>query len=229
MFSEHEVISNKVLNGKFNLIKLKAKSSNFLYKVGQFVTIKVKDNVFRSYSIASLPQELPFWDIFVDISPQGPGTTYLKSVKKGEVIETLNPRGALLLNKRFKNYIFGATGCGIAPFLPMLKELLKSKDKKIFLLWGLRFKKDIVLKDLLKSYAKTNRNFSFKIILSQPEKGWKGERGHINNSVARIAKQFSYSNTGIYLSGSGEFIKESQSLLLNEKFPLKRISVEACY
>ncbi|MCJ7805525.1 FAD-dependent oxidoreductase [Patescibacteria group bacterium] len=229
MFSEHEVISNKVLNGKFNLIKLKSKNRDFKYKVGQFVTIKVKDNIFRCYSIASLPEELPFWDIFVDISPGGPGTTYLKSIKKGQVIKTLNPRGNFLLNKRLDNHIFAATGCGIAPFLPMIKELLKSKDKKIFFLWGLRFKKDIVLEDLLKSYAKANRNFSFKIILSKPEKDWKGETGHINNTISKIAKGFSYSNTGIYLSGSGEFIKESESLLLNEKFPLKRIFVEACY
>ncbi len=229
MFSEHEVISNKVLNEKFNLIRFKAKSSNFSYKVGQFVTIKVKDNVFRCYSIASLPEELPLWDIFVDISPGGPGTTYLKSVKKGDVIETLSPRGNFLLNKKLNKHIFAATGCGIAPFLPMLKGLIKTKNKKIFLLWGLRFKKDIVLEDLLKSYAKANRNFSFKIILSQPEKDWKGETGHINNTISKIAKELSFVDTGIYLSGSGEFIKESQHLLLNDKFPLKRIFVEACY
>ena len=229
MFFQHEVISNTKLNSKFRSIRLKSNSKNFSFKTGQFVLMKVGDNISRSYSIASEPTELPYWNMFIDITPGGPGTTFLKSLKKGQTVETSEPKGQFILSRKMNNYIFGATGCGIAPFIPMITELLKNTEKKVSLVWGLRFNKDIALTKMLNSLSTTYPNFSFEIVLSKPDKNWGGKGGHATFSIVQKAKKLDKKTTGIYLSGSREFVKESTHELDKEKFPLKKIYFEACY
>lgn len=229
MVFEQEVVLNRKLNEKFILITLKSKNPKFSFKTGQFTSIKIKKNILRCYSFASLPENLPFWKIFVDLTPGGPGTVFLKNLKKGDLIKTLDPRGHFLLMKKYKKYIFAATGCGIAPFLAMIKALIRTKDKKIFLFWGLRYKKDIVLTKLLQSYTKLNSNFSFEVILSKPEGKWQGKSGYLQNFIIDKIDQVGQKDMAIYLSGSREFIVQSIQLLKQKKFPIKKIYTELCY
>lgn len=227
----HEVISNQVLNYKFRLLRFKTKNKGFTFEPGQFTVIKIDDAIFRCYSIYSLPHELPFWQIFVDIIPGGPGSQFLKNLAAGDKIETTKISGAFTLKKdKSQTVVFAATGCGLAALKPMIEKLLKQKDKpKIFLLWGLRHKKDIVLKDLLEDWRKKNPCFSYEIVLSQPKSDWKGKNGHITPHVIKLAKILPQDKTAIYLCGGSEFVEESQKFLLKIKFPQKRIYFEKCY
>lgn len=222
----HIVIKNEVLNDKFNLLTLK--SNNKLdFEIGQFVLINIGKSIKRAYSIASTPEELPFWKILVDITPGGPGTTYLKNLKKGDIIQTTNPNGQFILSLKSNYYIFGATGCGIAPFLPMIDVLIRNK-KKVCLYWGLRHEDEITLKDTLSKWEKTKK-FSFEIILSQPKRNWAGKVGHISPYVLNKAKSLNTKELKIYLSGSKEFIKESSKLFKENKIHTNKIHFEACY
>lgn len=229
MFFKHKVLSNKKLNKKFNLIKLESKNKNFSFRTGQFVAVKTRNGVFRLYSIASEPGDLPLWNIFVDITPGGPGTTYLKFLRTGDVVETLAPKGQFILSNKMNNYIFGATGCGIAPFIPMINELLKNKNKRISLIWGLRFREDISLSEMLDSLCKKYPNFSYEIILSKSDKKWQGRSGHVTSPILEKAINYGPTKTGIYLSGSREFVKETTDILNKENFPMKKIYFETCY
>lgn len=229
MLFRHEVVSNRKLNDKFNLIKFKSKSSGFSFKVGQFTTMKISDSVFRCYSFASVSEELPFWDIFVDITPGGPGSKYLETLKPGEIIETLGSSGQFTLKNGLKSYVFGATGCGIAPFLPMIEYLSKKEAISIYVYWGLRAEDEIALIDLLESHSKTNNNFHYDIVLSGPNKKWDGKKGHITEEILTRIEGGPFKNTGVYLSGSGEFITDARELLIKRKFPSDKIYHEACY
>jgi len=228
MFIEHTLIQNKKLNDKFILLTFKSLSSQFTFKEGQFVTIKIADTIFRCYSIISSPNELPNWKMFVDITPGGPGTTYLKKLKKGEIIKTLEPRGALLMDIKPSRFIFGATGCGLAPFLSMLLPL-NLKNKEIYLYWGLRNREDIVFENLFKTYSKKYLNFHYEISLSNPDKKWRGLKGHVNNFILEKSKESDAKNTAVYLSGSGQFVDDVGDNLQKNKFRLKNIHHEACY
>jgi len=231
MFLKHEVISNNKLNKKFNLIRLRVKKIGFNFKPGQFVTLKITDSVFRCYSISSSPDILPFWHIFVDITPGGPGTSYIKKLKPGDTIETTLPTGKFVYKKDgSKNIILAGTGCGIAPLLPILQTSLKDNlINKVLLLWGLRFKKDIVLENQLKQITKNNAKFHYKIILSRPEEKWTGNTGHIQKHIVKNTKILPPRETSIYLSGNGEFIKESLSDLKKTRSTPAQIYIEKCY
>ncbi len=230
MFLKHEVLANEKLNRKFNLIKLKAKNS-FKFKPGQFVTLKVTNSIFRCYSIFSSPNLLPGWEMFIDISPGGPGTTYLKKLKKGDVIETSAPAGTFTYEKDgSKNVIFAGTGCGIAPLLPILRSVLVDKKcEKTTLYWGLRYIKDIVLESELKAIRNNFSKFDYEIILSQPERKWKGRIGHVQKPVMDSLRTLSPEKTSIYLSGNGEFIQETLDDLKKNRLSSARVYLEKCY
>jgi NAD(P)H-flavin reductase len=229
MLFKHDVISNTRLNGKFNLIRFKSLDPAFSFKIGQFATIKVKDGVLRCYSFVSSPEELPFWEIFVDTTPGGPGTTYLKALKPGQCLETQAVGGHFTLNQKFKKFIFGATGCGIAPFLPMLKSLSEEKGAEIYVYWGLRDKADVALTKLFKSYSELNDNFHFEVVLSRPGGKWKGKTGHITEELLLSAIKIPNKNAAIYLSGSGGFVADVRNNLIKKEFPHGNIFHEACY
>lgn len=231
MFIQHEVIFNKKLNEKFNLIKLKVKKGNFNFQPGQFITLKITNSIFRCYSISSSQDILPFWQMFVDVTPGGPGTSYIKKLKKGETIETSLPRGTFIYKKDgSKNIILAGTGCGIAPLLSILKSSLKNNQAaNIALLWGLRFKKDIVLKDSLKNLAMKYTKFHYDIILSQPEEKWSGNTGHVQKHIIRSLYAISAKETSLYLAGNGEFIKETLKDLQKTKISPAHIYLEKCY
>jgi len=230
MFVTHKVISNTVLNRKFNLIKLITLNPDlFDFKAGQFVTVRINKDTFRSYSIASSPSTLPYWNIFVDITPGGPGTTYLKALKKGDQIQTSTASGHFVLETKYPKYIFGATGCGIAPFMSIIEDLIKYNDKEIVVIWGLRYHHEIALLSQFKHFSKANNKFSLNIILSKPEKSWRGKSGRITPHLIQSAIQSPHNYPGIYLSGSSEFIQNARNKLLKLKVPPNSIHFESCY
>jgi CDP-4-dehydro-6-deoxyglucose reductase, E3 len=222
-----EVAQNQKLSYKFRLVKLKLIGNTFSFIPGQFITLKVNDSVYRCYSLFSSPSTIPYWEIFVDISPGGPGTTFIKNLKKGDIIETTKPSGVFTCkNDICRNIIFAAVGCGFAPLKAMVESKLNFPKYKIFLLLGLRYEKDIVLKSLLDGWSKNHANFSYEIILSQPGTNWKGKRGYINASLISLIVKLPINKTSIYISGNNQFVGDTLADLSEVKFPENNIHSE---
>lgn len=230
IFFTSEVISNKKLNYKFRLIKLKFEESQdiFQFKPGQFTVLKIETGVYRSYSIASHPSKLPYWQILVDITPGGPGSTLLKKLKKGQNIQHSSAKGAFYLRIKSNAYnIMAATGCGIASIIPMIEELLR-KDKKIYLFWGLRYKKDICYINWLKTLAR-NQNFSYQIVLSKPQISCSGITGHLTAPLIEFASTMPQKKLSAYLCGNRSMISDvinALRVIISDK---KRIHFESYY
>ncbi|MFC1710266.1 FAD-dependent oxidoreductase [Patescibacteria group bacterium] len=222
----HTVIDNKKLNSKFHLLTFRVKSSSFTFKPGQFIMLEVAKGVPRAYSIASMPNTLPLWNMLVDITPGGPGTTYLKNLKKKDRIKTTEPTGQFVLGKETQTHIFAATGCGIAPFIPMIESLL---GNNIHLIWGLRNYEDITLKSTLSSWKRKSKNFSYDIVLTNPPRVWKGKTGRINKHVEDKIKSLKGRGVSVYLSGSSDFVIDAKSIINKNGIPLNSIHSEACY
>jgi len=201
---------------------------SFSFKAGQFVVVKISKSVYRAYSIASIPENLPFWEILVDITPGGPGSRFLKKLNPGETIKTSSAKGNLTLkDDKSNNFIFAATGCGIVSMKPIIEELFAQRSqKKIYLFWGLRYQKDIFSQELLDNWQKDHSNFHYKIILSQSENGWPGKGGHVNNYVINLAKNLSFKKTSCYLCGNQKMIEDLKQRLMRIGFPENKIYFE---
>lgn len=202
------VIENKVLNHKFRLLRFRLDGGIRSFSPGQFVIIKIADKIFRDYSIASLPEQLPFWEIILDVTPNGPGCKYLSRLKPGDTVETSAPLGTFILNPVFNNYLMVATGSGIASIKPMAEELSKNKKNKITLLWGLRFEEDIFYREL----------FEKNIVLSKPNKNWPGKTGHVTDHLVKA--------DAAYLCGNQVMITDVTKALIKMEMSGKKIYFE---
>lgn len=227
---QSEVATNQKLNYKFHLIRLRLVENQelFNFQSGQFLIIKIGSSVYRSYSVASQPTKLPDWQLFVDVTPGGPGSTYLKTLKPGQIIQHSDGRGTFVIKKKAASYnIMAATGCGIASIIPLTEELLQSNNK-VLLLWGLRYQKDLCLIEWLKSIS-DNLNFSYKIVLSKPSVNWEGIKGHITDVFLKEVRSVPFYKQNIYLCGNQAMINDVKSLLQKINFIPDRLFFERYY
>lgn len=224
-----KVIKNHKLNDKFHVLTFKIEDPTFVFEPGQFVNLKVNNTTFRSYSIFSHPKTLPYWEMFVDITPGGPGTTYLKNLKKGDVIETTRPVGSFIFqeDKNCDNLFMAATGCGFAPLRPMIEEAFLNPKKCTHFLWGLRKESEVSFINLLEMWTK-KYNFNYKIVLSQPGDKWNGVIGHVTDYLPNCNDK-KLKKSSMYLAGNGNFVKDAINDLMKNGFPEERIYFEECY
>ena len=73
------------------------------------------------------------------------------------------------------NYVFVATGTGIAPFRGMIMELLEHPDgpcaSSIHLVMGVPYGTDLLYHDWFQDMAKSHANFHYHTAISRPESG----------------------------------------------------------
>lgn len=117
------------------LYTLTALRGDFSFQPGQFFTFLP---VLRAYSFCSLPERLPQFEICVRQVPGGQGTKFINS-NLGKVVEMSEAQGAFVLPPAAKDILFLASGTGIAPVRPMLKEwFTKYPDAKAILYYKSR-------------------------------------------------------------------------------------------
>ncbi|MGH7227629.1 MAG: FAD-binding oxidoreductase [Nitrospiraceae bacterium] len=198
------------------------------FKAGQFISFEVvhprlNQPVTRPYSIASPPSQGDQVTLLLNLVPNGPGSTYLFSLREGDETQFKGVNGSFYLrDEAERDFLFVATGTGIAPIRSMLYDLLdKSFPRSITLFWGLRSQKDLYYQDELTTLAKHFANFTAVATLSRPENGWHGEVGRVTKLVeGRIA---SVKNLAVYLCGSSGMLK-AVSEIVNKKglCPIRR-------
>jgi ferredoxin--NADP+ reductase len=110
-------------------------------------------------------------------------SNYLCSLKPGDEVCLSGPNG-----KRFQlpadhaahDYLFLATGTGIAPFRGMLMELLQGSagacDSQIHLVMGSPYTTDLLYHDLFEGLASQHSNFHYHTAISREPRG-EGRRG----------------------------------------------------
>lgn len=231
IFFDSEVVANQKLNYKFHLIKLRLKNSKekFNFTPGQFVVIKMGPSLYRSYSVASNPDKLPYWQLFIDITPGGPGSTFLKNLKPGQIIQHSLGKGTFVLKQRPAPYnIMAATGCGLASIIPMVENLLQQTNKKVLFLWGLRYQKDLCFLDWLDSLTH-DVNFNYQIVLSKPSASWKGAKGHLITLLLKLVSSMPKNKQNIYLCGNQLMINDVKLILQTINFAEDKIYFERYY
>jgi NAD(P)H-flavin reductase len=210
------VIKNlEYLTKKILYLRLEMKDPIELeFKSGQYINIAVAPNIRRSYSIGSPSYEKGHIELYIDVSPDGPGSKYFKSLKLNDEVEFLGPIGTFTLPTELsKDLYFIATGTGIAPFRSMCMDLLKVNFQgKIHLIFGLRYIEDIFLLDNFTELKKEHDNFNFEIILSKPEnESWRGRVGHVQDCLDFT--KIDLNNSKFFICGGQKMIFDVANLL----------------
>jgi len=205
-----------------------------VFKAGQFVTLPVgtdaqEQSLRRSYSIASLSgrgEELRF---IIRAIPGGGATGYFLHMAPGTLVAMTGPHGFFVLSPQHPgDVVFGATGTGVAPVLPMLDELRpRGEPGRRFLHWGLRHESDLFLVPEVQAMCRAT-DTDLHIHLSRPSDGWTGLRGRITAPILDALPGLSAPT--FYLVGNGHMISELKGKLVAAGVDRKRqIRTEAFF
>lgn len=202
--------------------------SNFI--PGQYVSLKVNhDGMRRSYSVASLPGSKSI-DLLIDVSPMGVGSKYILSLSVGDSVELLSFLGQFYIDEKLlstnNEMIFVATGTGVAPFRPMIEDLLKNKHYKgsVHLVWGMRHEEDLYWLKEIENIQRDHDNLHFDLVLSQAKLEWPGMKGHVEDVIERLS--IDGSGAVAYLCGAPGMIDDVCSLLNKKGIPAEKIFFE---
>lgn len=203
------------------------------FQSGQYVILTVPGvPQKKSYSIVSSPNMDHAIELLIDISPDGPGSRYLRDLQVGEDITFMAPFGNFVLPPvdspvalAEKELAFVATGSGIAPMKSFLEDLLLIRgDKRLMTLyWGLRHAEDQFWFDYFAGLAQNHANFRFHPTLSRPPEEWPLCRGRVTDCLS-IHPQAP--NTGYYLCGGSAMIDDVTALLQKQGVPPQHIHHE---
>ena len=189
---------------------------------GQFVTmdLPISDKRlkrWRSYSIASHTDDdlLEFCIVNLD---GGLGTSFLfNDFKIGDSIKFKGPSGTFVVpeNPDF-DLVMICTGTGVAPFRPMIYDLLEKQDCKrnIHLIFGTRTQEGILYQNEFENLNRKYSNFKYTICLSQDIE-WDGIQGYVHQAYL---KEYADKRPDIkfYICGWSKMIDETVANLFSK-------------
>lgn len=197
----HNAKLNKItkINETVHLLNVKL-DDNISFKPGQFGTCmflinnKMKN---RSYSFASINYEdTNEIEFCIRLNNKGEVTPFIFSLKEGFEFKILGPLGKMILPEKIdssKEFIFLATGTGVAPFRAMIRKVLSNNSSnKVSLYFGCQNENDILFKSEWEEIKESNSNFNFFPVLSKPNSNWQGLKGYVQNSIPKDFKNKIY-------------------------------------
>jgi ferredoxin-NADP reductase len=198
------------------------------FRPGQFLSVRVGEDgggaaVLRSYSLASDPGSQEF-SLVLKLMPGGVGSAWFQTLKVGDRVRFTGPMGFFVNDlQHHGDVIFGATGVGIAPVLPMLRELLTRQETgAIHLYWGNRDADEIFWTRELVELARVNPRLSLRWFLTGEGavEGITVEEGRITPAV--LADLSGYRTPVFYLVGNGSMIRELKAGLIERGVDRKK-------
>ncbi len=200
-------------------------------KAGQFIQFQVPEyeltdeEVYRAYSMASVPSDNTHIELEIRLVPNGICTTYVhKHLREGDSVTVNGPYGEFFLRDTERDIICIAGGSGMAPIKSILLDMAEKKStRKAMYFFGARSKRDLFLLDEMKEIEKEMPSFTFVPALSEPleEDKWKGEVGLITDVVRRMSENAAESEA--YLCGSPGMIDACVKVLTELGMPEERI------
>ena len=210
----------------------------FSFKPGQFVTLDLpiheKPNKrWRSYSIASWPDDSNVFELCIVLLEGGLGTTYLfNEVKEGSELTLRGPVGVFTLPEVIeKDLYLICTGTGVAPFRSMLHYITihNIPHQDIYLIFGTRKKENLLYYDELRELTQDVPNLHYIPTLSREE--WEGKTGYVHQVYQDLVTEKKLErgeecHAAFYLCGWKDMIDEAKKRILEMGFDRKCIHQE---
>ncbi len=206
-------------------------TTRFDFIPGQFVTLDLpiheKPNKrLRSYSIASWPDGTNVFELLIVLAKEGLGTPYLfNEVKPGSILKFRGAQGVFTLPQQLdKETFFICTGTGVAPFRSMIRyiALHQLPFQSIHLIFGCRYKADLLYYDEFRALEKTVPGFHYHPVLSRED--WDGHRGYVHPVYEKLC--IDKPDAQFFLCGWKKMVDEAKDRILEMGYDKKAINQE---
>ncbi|MBO6792484.1 MAG: hypothetical protein JJ895_01145 [Balneolaceae bacterium] len=136
-------------------------------------------------------------------------SNYLCNLKPGDKVKVTGPSGRRYLlptNAKDFNYVFFATGTGIAPFRGMIMELFEQGiTNQVALIFGCPYRTDVIYPNYLHEMEAKHDNFHYIKMISREDRRQDGSKYYVQTAIDDHADTLSpilgAENTLIYLCG----------------------------
>ena len=201
------------------------------FKAGQYMQFytkpyaKIRESVYRAYSIASSPSDDDVIELIIRQVPDGICTTYAHTqLSEGDRVNISGPYGDFYLRGDCSEIIMIAGGSGMAPIKSIILDVFeKGIDIKMNFFFGAVTKRDLYYLDFFRDLAARHDNFRFIPALSNPtsDDSWDGEVGLITEVVGRYIDNGS--DMEGYLCGSPGMIDACINVLTTKGMPEEKV------
>ncbi len=202
------------------------------FKAGQFVQFytkpygKVKEEVFRAYSISSKASEHDHIELLIRLVPGGICTTYVHTeLKVGDQVRLSGPYGDFYLRGNCDEMILIAGGSGLAPIRSLVYDVIEKgmTDMKMRFFFGANTVRDLYYLEEFRQIEKDHPNFTFIpcVATPKPEDNWTGPTGFV--TVALKEQVLNGDNKEAYLCGSPGMLNACMDILREKGFTDDRI------
>ncbi len=164
--------------------------------------------------------------------PPGVGSSYMYSLKPGDVVSAIGPFGDFHIKPTQREMIYVGGGAGMAPLRAHLSHLLETEDtaRRVSFWYGARSRQEIFYADYFEALAEAHRNFSFHLALSSPlpEDGWTGARGFIHEVLLQgyLREHPGPQAAEYYLCGPPMMIKACTQMLRELGVPADHVAYD---
>jgi len=209
------------------------------FEAGQYVAIGLELSrglVQRPYSIASSARRLEHgYELYIRRVPGGAFTPSLFATRVGQRLVVRRPKGRFVLGADDeRTHLFVATGCGLAPFVAMLRTLLdEGRARRVVLLHGVSYVAELGYRALLEDWERSGAlPLRYLPTISRPgapeNTGWQGRTGRAEAQLPQVLDDFGLrpQDTVVYLCGNPEMIGTSRELFVARGFPVDQVRSE---
>ncbi len=189
----------------------------FPYVSGQFAMI-AHTNVrllanpammkWASYSISSSPAQKGILEFCLGDGSLTGVSHQLMGMKEGDEFLVRGPFGKFVLDEAQEEYVFLATGTGIAPLISMIRTLLTNGNTKpITLYFGFRYPSQYMYREELETMHAQHQNFRAIITASRPDATWKHASGYVQDALKNHSSK-DKAKIRVYICGKPEIAEK---------------------
>lgn len=196
------------------------------FKAGQFMQIyskpygKVKEEVFRAYSISSKATETDHLEFLIRLVPGGICTGYVHTaLKEKDKLRVSGPYGDFYLRGDCEELIMIAGGSGLAPIRSLVYDVIeKGLPHKMRFFFGANTLKDLYYQEEFAQIEKDYPQFKFIPCIARPapEDNWQGVTGFV--TVALQEQVADAEGKEAYLCGSPGMLDACIKILHDKGF-----------
>lgn len=194
------------------------------FKPGQFMMIHFVGRegveINRSYSMADAHTSSPRFALCVKrVDPDGQGSQLIHALDVGDEITMSGPFGKFCLRDESPtDLVLVATGTGIAPFhcmLAQLDEILAGRERRVWLLFGVRYEDELLYHTTWNQLAARYDNFRYRPVVSRPREGsdYSGAVGYVSAFEGELRETVDPDATVAYLCGVPQMVDDMRDRL----------------